>query len=113
MAVQRKISRKRNRALKGRELPVLVEGPSQETELLWEARLAGQAPGIDGATYINDDGGHPIAPGQIRLLRVDETHDYDLVGALVDEPPATAPPRQPELPPILSEKTTLPISRGL
>ena len=58
---------------------------SAETELLWEARLAGQAPEIDGVCYVNDfpDGGEP-APGQFRRLRVSEAHDYDLVGGLVD-----------------------------
>src|SRR5208283_731875 len=37
MALQRRIARARNRALVGMEAPVLVEGPSQETDLLWEA----------------------------------------------------------------------------
>jgi ribosomal protein S12 methylthiotransferase len=44
MALQRGISKARNKQLIGREFPVLVEGPSKETELLWEARLATQAP---------------------------------------------------------------------
>src|SRR6202035_1582148 len=35
MALQRKISQARNGRLIGRELPVLIEGPSQETDLLW------------------------------------------------------------------------------
>src|SRR5580700_3048289 len=48
MAVQRKIARARNRTLIGEEMPVLVEGLSPETDLLWEARLATQAPDIDG-----------------------------------------------------------------
>ena len=34
MALQRKIARARNRALVGTEVPVLVEGPSPETDLL-------------------------------------------------------------------------------
>ena len=70
----------------GGEYPVLVEGPSEETELLWAARLASQAPEIDGVCYINDDGGHPLRPGEIRRLRVTEAHDYDLVGAVTDAP---------------------------
>ena len=83
MAIQRKISRASNRKLVGREFPVLVEGPSPETDLLWEARLQTQAPEIDGVCYINDDGGRAPRPGQIGRLRVTEAHDYDLVGALV------------------------------
>ena len=87
MALQRRISRKRNGRLIGHELPVLIEGPSQETELLWEARLPTQAPEIDGVCYINDFGEAGAArPGEMRRLRVTEAHDYDLVGELTDLP---------------------------
>ncbi len=83
MAVQRKIARARNRELVGRETVVLVEGISKDTDLLWEARMAAQAPEIDGVTLINDfEGGEP-RPGQIRRLRITEAHDYDLVGTLL------------------------------
>ena len=62
---------------------MLVEGLSQETDLLWEARMATQAPEIDGVTLINDfEGGEP-RPGEIRRLRITEAHDYDLVGTLL------------------------------
>jgi ribosomal protein S12 methylthiotransferase len=85
MAVQRKISRKLNRRWVGRGIPVLVEGPSAESELLWEARSAGQAPGIDGVCYISDPGPSPLAQGQMRVMRITKAYDYDLVGDLVDE----------------------------
>ena len=87
MAIQKRISRNRNRRMIGREIPVLVEGPSAETELLWQARSAAQAPEIDGYCYINDFGdfGEP-RPGEIRTLRITEAHDYDLVGELIDGP---------------------------
>lgn len=84
MALQRRISRARNRKWIGREIPVLVEGPSQETDLLWEARMTTQAPEIDGVCYINDFGPADPRPGEMRILRVTEAHDYDLVGELVD-----------------------------
>jgi ribosomal protein S12 methylthiotransferase len=83
MAIQRKISRARNSALRGREIPVLVEGPSQETELLWQARMSTQAPEIDGVCLVNDVEGAEPARGQIRLLRVTESQDYDVVGTLL------------------------------
>ena len=86
MALQRKISRERNRAFVGREVPVLIEGRCRETDLLWEGRLPGQAPEIDGVCYINDDGGHAPQPGQMRRLRITQTHDYDFVGGLTDVP---------------------------
>src|SRR5262249_39691463 len=56
MAIQRKISHARNRALVGRELPVLVEGPTPDSDLVWQARLSTQAPEIDGVCYITDPG---------------------------------------------------------
>jgi ribosomal protein S12 methylthiotransferase len=84
LAIQRKISRSRNRKLIGSELPILIEGPSEETDLLWQGRLSTQAPEIDGVCYINDFG--PAAPvvGERRTIRITEAHDYDLVGELVD-----------------------------
>ena len=109
MAVQRKISRARNRKLMGHEFPVLVEGPSQETDLLWEARLATQAPEIDGMVYINDDGGHPPRPGQIRRLRVTQSNDYDLVGELVDQPRTDEPTPAGVLLPVLQSHVHPPV----
>ena len=91
MALQRKIAGLRNRRLIGREVPVLVEGLSKETDLLWEARLPTQAPEIDGVTLINDFEGAEPQPGEIRRLRVTETHDYDLVGTLLAADSASAP----------------------
>ena len=86
MSIQRKISRKKNRALIGREFQVLVEGPSADSELVWQARLSTQAPEIDGVCYISDPGEQPLKPGDIRTMRITEAHDYDLTGELVDAP---------------------------
>jgi ribosomal protein S12 methylthiotransferase len=45
--------------------------------------MPGQAPEIDGTVLINDfEGGEP-KPGQMRLLRITEAHDYDLIGTLL------------------------------
>ena len=103
MSLQKKISRAKNRNLIGSEFLVLVEGPSAETELLWECRLPGQAPEIDGVCYINNYDDVPPAPGQLRKLIVTEAHDYDLVGTLTDEVVAHAPAAaKAELFPILT-----------
>jgi ribosomal protein S12 methylthiotransferase len=88
MAIQRKVARARNRALVGSETPVLVEGPSKETDLLWAARMATQAPEIDGVALINDFEGDSPAAGEIRRLRITAAHDYDVVGTLL-------PPTEP------------------
>lgn len=104
MALQKRISRARNKHFIGREVPVLVEGPSKETELLWEARMATQAPEIDGVCYVNDFGVTEPRPGEMRRLRIIETHDYDLIGELVDgaETSYSAPTQQATPFPILN-----------
>jgi ribosomal protein S12 methylthiotransferase len=82
MATQRRISRARNRKMIGQEVDVLIDGPSEETELLWQARMPTQAPEIDGICYINDCDGVAPQAGDIRRMRITEAHDYDLVGVL-------------------------------
>lgn len=96
MAAQKKISRAKNRKLIGRDFPVLLEGPSQETDLLWECRMPSQAPEIDGVCYINDLGIGDAAPGQFRRLRISEAHAYDVIGELIDEAPLS-PASQPDV----------------
>ena len=85
MSLQRKISRAKNRELVGRELPVLVEGPSADSELVWEARLSTQAPDIDGVCYISDPGEQPLRAGEIRTMRIVKAHDYELTGELIGQ----------------------------
>jgi ribosomal protein S12 methylthiotransferase len=84
MAIQRKFARARNRSLVGEEVEVLVSGRSQETDLLWEARMTTQAPEIDGVTLINDFEGSEPRAGEIRRLRITEAHDYDVIGTLLE-----------------------------
>lgn len=84
MAVQRKISKACNRRLVGQQFPVLVEGRSPETDLLWQARAGTQAPEIDGVCLVNDVEGRPPRQGEIRRFRVTEAHDYDLIGTLLE-----------------------------
>jgi ribosomal protein S12 methylthiotransferase len=113
MALQRRVSRAKNLQMIGREADVLIEGPSAETDLLWEARLAGQAPEIDGVCYINDFGDVEPRPGQFRRIRFTESHDYDLVGELIDSPAEAAPVFKTNLFPILASPRpqTAPVSR--
>ncbi len=106
MALQRRISRRHNKQMIGNEVAVLVEGPSPETELLWQSRLATQAPEIDGVCYINDFGPGEPRPGEMRKLRITEAHDYDLVGELIDTPESryVQPQTAPNLFPILTSR---------
>ena len=54
MSIQRQISKKKKKALIGREFDLLLEGESEETELLLEGRTAMHAPEIDGKVFVND-----------------------------------------------------------
>ena len=80
MERQQEISREKLAALVGTTIPVLMEGESDETELLLQGRTAGQAPEIDGVTLINDGFAEP---GEIVQVEITEAHDYDLVGHVV------------------------------
>ena len=84
MSLQRRISRKLRRAQVGQRLPILVEGPAEETDLLWQGRLESQAPEIDGKVLINDvaEGLTPQA-GAFATVEITAAQDYDLVGRLV------------------------------
>lgn len=79
MEIQRKISRAKNEAWVGKELTVLVDGVSSESEYLMEGRWYGQAPGIDGVTYLAD-GRVPV--GSMVRARVTQASDYDLAATL-------------------------------
>ena len=113
MALQRRISHARNRKMIGSEVDVLVEGPSPETDMLWQGRLSTQAPEIDGVCYINDCGDELPMAGEIRRLRITEAHDYDLIGALIDAPDRSVPTPKLEMFPILAapRPRTAPLSR--
>jgi ribosomal protein S12 methylthiotransferase len=79
MEIQRKISRARHEAMVGRELTVLVEGVSSESEYLLEGRWYGQAPSIDGVTYLADG---QVPAGSLVRARVTQASDYDLAATL-------------------------------
>ncbi len=54
MQIQRQISKKRKKALVGREFDLVLEGTSEETDLLLEGRTAMHAPEIDGKVFVNE-----------------------------------------------------------
>jgi ribosomal protein S12 methylthiotransferase len=87
MKEQAKISRELNKAKVGKTFPVIFEGLSQESDLLFQGRLEGQTQEIDGYILINDmpDNFEPRI-GDIYNVRITEAHDYDLVGEIVSVP---------------------------
>jgi len=84
MRLQQAISKRKKKEFVGRKFDVLVEGPSEETDLLWEGRTAMHAPEIDGKVFINDFGPHDsLKTGEFYRCEITEAHDYDLVARII------------------------------
>jgi ribosomal protein S12 methylthiotransferase len=81
MRAQARLSFRRNRTLIGRQEQVIVEGYSEETELLLKGRSSRQAPDIDGLVYITSGNANI---GDIVTLRITDSSDYDLIGEMVE-----------------------------
>ncbi len=89
MSIQKKISARKLRKRVGQRLQAMLEGPSKDTDLVWEARLEGMAPEIDGKVYITDfEGVNDAAdlphPGTLATVEITESNDYDLVARVVE-----------------------------
>ena len=84
MQIQRQISKKKKKALVGREFDLFLEGTSEETELLLEGRTEMHAPEIDGKVFVNEfpEGMEPSA-GEFYRAQITEAHEYDLVAKIV------------------------------
>lgn len=84
MKAQAKISRRLNKDKVGKTFPVIFEGISQESDMLFQGRLEGQTQEIDGYILINDMP-EELEPqlGQIYKVRITEAHDYDLIGEII------------------------------
>jgi ribosomal protein S12 methylthiotransferase len=80
MRLQAKISLKKHRSLVGKIVPVLIEGPSEETDLLLKGRTAQMAPDVDAQVLINKGEG---AVGAILPVRIRKAYEYDLIGEIV------------------------------
>jgi len=84
MGIQRQISKKKKKSLVGQEFDLLLEGESEETELLLEGRTPMHAPEIDGKVFVNDfPEDAPPQPGQFYRCEITEAHDYDLVAKIL------------------------------
>ncbi|MDP9160122.1 MAG: 30S ribosomal protein S12 methylthiotransferase RimO [Acidobacteriota bacterium] len=84
MQIQRGISKRKKKALVGKEFDLLLQGPSEESDLLLEGRTPMHAPEIDGKVFISDvtEGITPKS-GEFYRCEITEAHDYDLVAKIV------------------------------
>ncbi len=80
MEIQQNISREKHRDFVGKTLEVIVEGFSEETDLLLQGRFWGQAPDIDGVVLINDG---QAQVGDVVQVHVTDSLEYDLVGEII------------------------------
>ncbi len=96
MRIQQPISRSRLELRIGTELDVLVEGVSDESDLLLQGRWWGQAPEVDGSVYLANG---TARPGEIRRVLITDAGDYDLMADFIDDsgqrdaPPDAKDPR--------------------
>lgn len=81
LSLQRRLSRRRLRALRGQEAVVLVDGPSPEHPWVLQGRLATQAPEVDGVVVLS---GGPVAPGDFVRVKITSSADYDVVGEVLE-----------------------------
>ncbi|MBU2497581.1 MAG: 30S ribosomal protein S12 methylthiotransferase RimO [Proteobacteria bacterium] len=79
MRLQAEISRRKNQGLVGQVVSVLIEGLSDETDLLLKGRMATMAPDVDGQVLINKGQG---MVGDIVPVLIKEAYPYDLVGEI-------------------------------
>ncbi|MCY7346029.1 MAG: 30S ribosomal protein S12 methylthiotransferase RimO [Pyrinomonadaceae bacterium] len=84
MKEQAKISKRKNQAKIGNTYKVLFEGLSQESDLLFQGRLEGQAQEIDGYILINDmPADFEPKVGEFYNVKINEAHNYDLIGEIL------------------------------
>jgi ribosomal protein S12 methylthiotransferase len=84
MGIQRRISKNKKKALVGQEFDLLLEGTSEETDLLMEGRTSMHAPEIDGKVFVNDFPAEADPqPGEFYRCQITEAHDYDLVARIL------------------------------
>lgn len=81
MEVQQNISREKNKLFIGKTLDVIVEGFSEETELLLQGRNSQQAPDIDGVVLINEG---LAKVGDMVKVKITDSMEYDLIGKIVE-----------------------------
>ncbi|MBL9099937.1 MAG: 30S ribosomal protein S12 methylthiotransferase RimO [Myxococcales bacterium] len=79
MELQEEIRLARHESMIDRTIEVLVDGVSDESEFLLDARHEGQAPGIDGKVILADG---TAEPGSFVRARVTQADAHDLVATL-------------------------------
>ena len=83
MKQQAKLSTKKLRSMIGRTVEVLLEGRSDESDLLLQGRMETQAPEIDGHVLINDTRDTEPVTGEFYKVEITDSLEYDLIGRIL------------------------------
>jgi ribosomal protein S12 methylthiotransferase len=79
MAMQKKIVARTQAARVGERVRVLVDGPSEEQELVLRGRLETQAPDIDSLVYLTECDVERVSPGAFLEAEIVGSRGYDLL----------------------------------
>ena len=79
MRLQKRMVVKAQKAQVGRQVRLLVDGPTAEHDLVLRARLEGQAPEIDPLVYLTDCDPSELSQGQFIQAEIVGSRAYDLV----------------------------------
>jgi len=79
MSLQKRLIRARLRRRIGERTRVLVDGPASDHELVVKARLASQAPDIDGAVFLTECDPSSFQSGDFVEVDIVAARDYDLI----------------------------------
>lgn len=77
--IQSGIAEVKNREFIGKEIEVIIDGVSSESEYMLEGRTRGQAFEIDGKVLTNDG---TAKPGEIVWVTIEQNFEYDLLGPI-------------------------------
>jgi ribosomal protein S12 methylthiotransferase len=80
MRLQRRISLRKQKEKIGSRLAVLITRPGTSSGVLWEGRTRGQAPEVDGCTFLFRGSAQP---GEIVEAVITDATAYDLYGEIV------------------------------
>ena len=78
--LQSQIAKNKNKQYIGKEIEVMIDSISSESEFMLEGRTKGQALEIDGKVLTNDGTGKP---GEIVKVLVEQNFEYDLLGPII------------------------------
>ena len=79
MALQKRLTRRRQAARVGDRARVLIDGPAGDHDLVLRARLESQAPEIDACVYLTECDPSTFRGGDFAEVEIVGARDYDLI----------------------------------